>query len=257
MFSIITGESPFEAYALSGDELRAVLTTPIRYTSDSWNSVSEHAMHLCQNLLVVDPSKRLTAEECWVHPFFNGVADQLRELLPKETGAEILKNLQNFSNLKPLQRLTNCYITGQMLSKTQPIVEFITILFCILDTSGKAALTKEQIQAGFVEYTGAPLSEEELDSLFKNVDLEAVGTIKFSEFQVAGAGANVVHTDKMLQTSFDVFDLNQDGSLSKEELTKVMSLRHSSKRVHHSTIDQVFGDKSALSFDDFKKIVAN
>lgn len=50
-----------------------------------WNSVSEQAKDLIRNLLVVDPAKRLTAEQSLSHPW---IADHLSELAPQSTAED-------------------------------------------------------------------------------------------------------------------------------------------------------------------------
>jgi calcium-dependent protein kinase len=254
MFTVLSGEGHVEAYGLEGATLQAKLLQPIHY-NETWAEISEEGQDLCKKLLVHEPSGRMSAKETWEHPFFKGVEDQLKELLPKETAVTILNNIKDFSNLNALQRASHCYISSQLISKKEDIVEFVNILFSILNADGRAKLTKQQIQAGFQDFCGAPLTDSELNSLFKNVCLNKTGEIVHSEFLVAAVGPDVAHSNETLQSVFEAFDLDQNGSLSKEEVTLIMSLGSDKQKVNNAVVEGIFQGKTELSFDDFSQIV--
>lgn len=69
MYTLLSGSPPFwhrkQIYML-----RAIMEGKYQFNSSEWNDVSTTPKDLISKLLVVDPKKRLTAEDALQHPFF-------------------------------------------------------------------------------------------------------------------------------------------------------------------------------------------
>ncbi|KAI9202021.1 briggsae CBR-CMK-1 protein [Polychytrium aggregatum] len=72
-FVLLSGYTPF--YAEDQPTLFAqIMTADYAFDPDPWDTISASAKDLIRKLLVVDPSKRLTAEEALRHPWFTEAA---------------------------------------------------------------------------------------------------------------------------------------------------------------------------------------
>jgi calcium-dependent protein kinase len=94
-----------------------------------------------------------------------------------------LSNLQNFNAQSKLKQATFAFIASQLLSKNEK--EQIDRVFKAMDKNGDGVLTKEEIKNGYAEYFGRTLGDNEVDEMFKNVDVDGNGSIDYSEFIVA------------------------------------------------------------------------
>ena len=54
-----------------------------------------------------------------------------------------------------------------------------------MDTDGSGKLDREEVQAGYAEFFGKNLSEEEVDAMFDYLDTDDSGEIEYTEFVVA------------------------------------------------------------------------
>ena len=76
--------------------------------------------------------------------------------------------------------------------------------FSTLDISKTGKITREELFAGFQAYTDE--ARDEVDAIFKEVDLDGNGEIEFSEWIVASIDKNSLITDEKLKMAFALFD---------------------------------------------------
>jgi len=70
-----------------------------------------------------------------------------------------------------------------LLSKQEK--EQIDKVFRAMDLNGDGKLQKNEIKAGYSQYFGRDLTDEEIDDMFAKVDADNSGEIEYSEFVVA------------------------------------------------------------------------
>jgi len=58
-------------------------------------------------------------------------------------------------------------------------------MFSQLDVNGDGKLSKEEIIDGYEEAFGMPINEEEVDKMFREIDIDGNGTIDYTEFVMA------------------------------------------------------------------------
>jgi calcium-dependent protein kinase len=67
-----------------------------------------------------------------------------------------------------------------------------------MDTNGDGKLDKKEIKAGYLEYFGKSMSDEEIDEMFDKVDVDGSGAIDYSEFVVASMNEkNLLSNNKL------------------------------------------------------------
>ncbi|XP_036408929.1 serine/threonine kinase 17a like [Megalops cyprinoides] len=87
IYVMLTGESPF----LGEDKQETFLNISqvnVDYSQDVFEGVSSLAIEFIKSLLVKNPRKRATAEDCLKHPWLGGHADHHARLLPSLTEPE-------------------------------------------------------------------------------------------------------------------------------------------------------------------------
>ncbi|CAL9137815.1 unnamed protein product [Musa acuminata var. zebrina] len=98
--------------------------------------------------------------------------------------------------------------------------------FCLFDKDGDGCITLEELATVIKSLDQNP-SEEELQEMIRNVDLDGNGTIDFGEFLNLMARKMKVNDmelwqDEELKEAFKVFDNDQNGYISASELRNVM-----------------------------------
>ncbi|XP_070571748.1 phosphorylase b kinase gamma catalytic chain, skeletal muscle/heart isoform-like [Ptychodera flava] len=75
MYTLLVGSPPFW-HRKQMVMLRAIMDGRYQFSSPEWDDISDYPKDLISKLLVVDPSKRLTAEQALQHPFFESAEAQ-------------------------------------------------------------------------------------------------------------------------------------------------------------------------------------
>ncbi|XP_048429082.1 calmodulin-like [Pyrus x bretschneideri] len=109
---------------------------------------------------------------------------------------------------------------GEVLTEEQ-IVEFQEA-FCLFDKDGDGCITIEEL-ATVVKLLDPNPTEEELQNMISEVDVDGNGTIEFGEFlNLMARKMKENDADDELKEAFKVFDKDQDGYISPNELRHVM-----------------------------------
>ena len=107
-----------------------------------------------------------------------------------------LSNLGKFNATSKLKQATFAFIASQLLSKQER--ENIDKVFRAMDTNGDGKLDKAEIKAGYAEFFGKTISDEEVDEMFAKVDVDDSGAIDYSEFVVASMNEkNLLSNNKL------------------------------------------------------------
>ncbi|KAH7571911.1 hypothetical protein ACOSP7_014808 [Xanthoceras sorbifolium] len=94
--------------------------------------------------------------------------------------------------------------------------------FCLLDRDGDGCITIEELATAIRSLDQNP-TEEELQNMINEVDINGNGTIEFGEFlNLMARKMKESEAEEELREAFKVFDKDQDGYISPNELRQVM-----------------------------------
>ena len=166
-----------------------------------------------------------------------------------------LKNLGQFNATSKLKQATYAFIASQLLSKQER--ENIDKVFRAMDTNGDGKLDKKEIQNGYQEFFGKTMSDDEVDEMFKKVDVDDSGAIDYSEFVVASMNEKNLLSNNKLQTAFKMFDKDGGGSISTDEIKQVLSF---GQNLEESVVNEIIKQVDAngdgeISFDEFAEMM--
>ncbi|BFG13976.1 calmodulin-like protein 11 isoform X2 [Prunus yedoensis var. nudiflora] len=109
---------------------------------------------------------------------------------------------------------------ADVLSEEQ-IVEFKEA-FCLFDKDGDGCITVDELATVIRSLDQNP-TEEELQDMISEVDVDGNGTIEFAEFLSLMANKmKETDAEEELKEAFKVFDKDQNGYISATELRHVM-----------------------------------
>ena len=92
-----------------------------------------------------------------------------------------------------------------------------------MDLNGDGRLQENEIKAGWKKYIGRDLGQDELDDILKNVDADGNGYIDYSEFVVSTLNEQGILSSNKLKTAFKMFDKDGGGSITIDEIKKVLA----------------------------------
>ncbi|XP_052171982.1 probable calcium-binding protein CML36 [Diospyros lotus] len=95
--------------------------------------------------------------------------------------------------------------------------------FKMIDKDGDGKITRGELEAVLRRVGAEPLSEEEMASMLGDIDVDGDGCISLAEFGAMGPAFSPPACDSELRDAFDVFDADQDGRITAEELRVVFA----------------------------------
>lgn len=132
-------------------------------------------------MLVKDPSMRWSAQQCLQHEWFNIVKTKN---VSRSEVSHALDNMKAFHSNSKLQMATYAYLTSYLM--TQKEEQELRRIFSELDLNGDGEISKEEIRQGYEKISQTSyLSEEELNQLIDQIDIDKSGTINYQEFLMA------------------------------------------------------------------------
>lgn len=118
-------------------------------------------------------------------------------------------------------------------------------------------LSKEEIKNGYEKVFGYSINEEQINKMFKAVDLDGSGYLDYSEFVVATMNEKNLFSEKKLKAAFKMFDKDNSGAISRDEVREsLLKIQNFSNQELNEIIGQVDenGD-GEISFEEFKDIM--
>jgi len=183
-----------------------------------WDEISHDAKDFVSKLLTFDPNDRISAEDALQHPWIKNTATKIK--VDQQIAVKSLANLKNFKSQQSLKQAALAFIASQLTSKEE--TEDLEKIFKQIDENGDGQLSKDEILKGYSEATGIPISEEEVDKMFEEIDLDKNGTIDYTEFVMATMSDKQTMTNDKLQLAFKLFDKDGNGSIEADEIKAVL-----------------------------------
>ena len=166
-----------------------------------------------------------------------------------------LGNLQNFQANSKLKQCVCSLIASQFLKKHEK--EEIDTVFRSLDHDCDGKLTREDVETSYKEFFGRTLSEEDIDSMFAQVNFSGSGAIEYSEFVVASLMEKNLVDDFKLMAAFKIFDKENKGYIDVDDLKEVLDLDDDMDGYILNVIVRQVDDNGdgKISFDEFKDMM--
>ncbi|XVF80856.1 hypothetical protein PTKIN_Ptkin15bG0109100 [Pterospermum kingtungense] len=136
------------------------------------------------------------------------------------------------------------------------VVEFREA-FCLIDKDSDGFITMEELASALQTLDGNP-KKEEIECMISEVDVGGNGTIDFEDFLNIMAGKMKENVGDELKEAFKVFDRDQDGFISANELRQVMmnlgervTVEEAEQMIREADLD---GD-GLVSYEEFARIM--
>lgn len=215
MHVLLCGYPPFFG-STDGEVLVKVQKGDFGLNTADWMNVSEDGKHLVRALLTKHPDDRYTANQALKHEWIVGHA-------ATATGAALdlgfIENLRGFRAKNDLQKAALQIIAYQM-DETQ--IRSLRDTFRALDQNGDGILTVQEMKEG-LEQAGVTELSPNLQHMMEVADSNSSGSIDYTEFLAASLDRRNFVQEEACWAAFRVFDKNNDGKISEQELQHVLN----------------------------------
>lgn len=254
MYVMLSGSLPFRGRD-DVDTLQRVKTAILTFKGKKWAEVSTEAKELVGGLLNRVPSKRVTAEEALSNQWVEGVSVHPNAAPLLASHIEALRAYRSENRLKKVALAViarNC---------DEDKIEQLRSVFNHLDANGDGCLTTAELRDGLMSsgiFTDGDSSPTCLLEIMQSVDADGSGEIDYTEFLAATLEHQVFVQESVCWAAFRVFDSDDDGKISYEELTSVLQDQHVMRSVGKEQVDELMKevDLNGDGFIDFQEFMA-
>lgn len=215
IYVVLCGKPPF--WGSQQNICNRILHASYPMSGSPWDQISDDAKDLIRNLLVVDPSDRLTINGVYQHPW---LINEKTQTLQPQVSNEILGNLRSYQGLTTFRSLCVSTIARHLDHHN---LEKVHQMFRSLDTNGDGVLSLEEITTGFRTLFGDKVgTNEDIEKLFRSMDVGCSGSIDYTEFCAAAVDMRSGISEDVLWSAFRAFDLDDTGKISVGELARTL-----------------------------------
>jgi calcium-dependent protein kinase len=250
-YIVLSGMPPFNGNT-DQEIMKKVKIGKFSFSDPCWSSISDNAKDFITKLFTFDMDKRPSASEALQHPWITQMSNITVDVNEAKSA---LNNLSSFSADEKLKQASFSFIATQLLSKSEK--QNLGNIFKEIDANGDGKLSIEEVLNGYEKFFGQNKSEEDIVKMFNSVDTDASGFIDYSEFVVASISEKQMLSNEKLQAAFRMFDKDNSGSISSEEIKQVLGF---GRALNEEQVEKIIrevdenGDNE-ISFEEFSKMM--
>ena len=228
--------------------------------SSPFNKLSKNALDLIQKLLTLDINQRISAEQALNHPWFKEYKSQelFNKINNRNTIKKLIENLKKYKRTSVIQETALAYLVHHF-TQIKDVVNSCK-LFNQIDTNGDGKISKEELLNGFSERYKSDTLEEDIEEIYKNLDMDNNGYIEYEEFVRAAVSKEYFVKDNALKFAFRYFDKDNSGEITFNEIEELFSQSIPDRTKVHETLTNIIkeadiNEDGKINFDEFSKVM--
>ena len=259
MYILLSGRPPF-----GGDSDKEIMDKVAKgeydLESSPFDTLSSSGKDLINKLLIMDPKKRISAQEALSHPWFkeNKSKELYNRIKDESTLRKMINNLKVYKRDSIIQETALAYLVHNF-PQMKDVVNACK-LFNQIDVNGDGKINKVEFLKGLENKIQSDTLKKDVDTIFKNIDMDNNGYIEYEEF-VRGAVSKEHFIDtRVIQFAFRYFDKDGSGEITFDEIEEVFKESITDKSNIHESLKKIIGEVDTngdgiISFNEFADIM--
>jgi len=238
-YVLLTGRPPF--FGKDNKEiLRRIIRGKIVFPKN--NKLSACSKDFLCRLIRKDTGKRLSARQALEHRWLKG------EAAKTDLGIELIETISNYSSVSRLKKVLVRMLGNQM---TEADHEALKAQFAVMDKNGDGMVNLEEL-TDYIYKSGGTREEatKKATNIIRELDQDNDGQISLKEFTDARLSTKF-QDEGIIRGSFNKIDIDNDGFITNDELSKLFNGQVSMELVDHmiQEIDQ--NNDGKISYEEF------
>ena len=212
LYIFLSGDPPFNGPNDSAIYSK-ISQMKFSFPEKKWKNVSNEAKDLIIHMLAPEKD-RYNAKQVLAHPWFKNASNTpLNDL---EFDPQLLNN---YSKDKPLKKVFLLFIASRL---DENEIRHLKEIFEAFDKSKDGQISYEELTKGLTQLKSSNINEKNIYEMFKGIDVDKNGKIDYTEFLAATLEERTYLKKERLFEAFCVFDKDNTGAISKENIMKVL-----------------------------------
>lgn len=240
IFILLVGYMPFAGS--ESHQVEMIKAGKCTYRKDSWAKVSKEASDFVAKMLIVDPKKRLSAEDALKDQWI-----QKRKDLPspEQVPQDIMDSLASFAQASIFRRACMSVMAWSLTSDERAQVREA---FLALDKGNTGTIKlgefKQIMQDRF------HVEDKQIMESFKALDISHTEEIHYSDFLAAMVSSRIQVHDELLVQTFKRFDTDNTGFITVTNLKEVLGETFEGEQIEQ-LIKEVPHEDGKISYQEF------
>ena len=259
MYILLSGRPPF-----GGDNDKEIMDKVIigKYDLETspFDKLSSSGKDLIQKLLMIEPNKRLSAEQALAHPWFkeNKSKELFNKIKDESTIKKMIQNLKVYKRDSIIQETALAYLVHNF-PQMKDVVNACK-LFNQMDVDGDGKINKKEFLKGLQNKISSDTLKSDVDTIFKNIDMDNNGYIEYEEFVRAAVNKEHFIDKRVIQFAFKYFDKDDSGEITFDEIEAVFKESVADKSNVHESLKKIIDEVDTngdgiISFQEFADIM--
>lgn len=214
---MLCGEPPFNG-GNDNEIYRSIQQREFTFREELWSDISSNAKNLIKKMLS-DPEKRLTAQQVLDHPW-------LVKTLPQANVNLSNLNIKALKQYKKIHKLKKAILTFIASRLNDSEIAHLKEIFELFDKN-KGTISLDEMKLGLTKLKSDKekgKSNIKAEEIFKSINTNNTGKINYTEFIAASLDQKIYLKEERLYEAFRIFDKDNSGKISKDEIKKVLHL---------------------------------
>ena len=259
MYILLSGRPPF-----GGDTDKEIMDKVIIGEYDlktsPFDKLSSSGKDLIQKLLMIDPQKRLSAQEALAHPWFkeNKSKELFNRIKDESTIKKMIQNLKAYKRDSIIQETALAYLVHNF-PQMKDVVNACK-LFNQMDVNGDGKINKNEFLKGLQSKISSDTLKKDVDTIYKNIDMDNNGYIEYEEFVRAAVNKEHFIDPRVIHFAFSYFDKDGSGEITFDEIEAVFKESITDKSNVHESLKKIIDEVDTngdgiISFNEFAAIM--
>jgi len=225
-----------------------------------FNKVSKSCIDIIQKLLIMDPKKRISAEDALKHNWFkeNKSKQIFNQIKDEATLKKLISNLKSYKRDSIIQETALAYLVHNF-PQMRDVINACK-LFNQIDVNGDGKINKQELLKGLQTKMKSPSLEKDVEQIYKNIDMDNNGYIEYEEFVRAAVSKEKFLNENVLRYAFRYFDKDGSGEITFDEIEDVFKSSVSDKTNVHESLKKIISEVDAngdgvIDFNEFSFIM--
>lgn len=251
VFILLVGYMPFSG--AEDAQIKKIQGGKYNWNVTKWDRVSDVGVEFVKKLLTVQPKERMTAEQALDHTFIKDHNKRRKESAgsPRAMGSTA-EALKSFAEASHFRRAAMSVMAWSLTNEERAQVRQC---FLAIDTTNSGKITLGDLKK--VLKGNLEISDESAKPIFDALDTSNNEEINYTEFLAAMVSTRIAMHDELLSKTFQKFDVDNTGFISKDNLKKVLGDNYSGADID-ALIKAADTDKTGvISYEEFISYLKN